>query len=123
MIQLVSIRYISGHSWIAGNVSYRYDTRTHTIWLLSFVIPLLLVIGLVIPIILWFGIFKNRKNLNDTKIKSIWGYLYNEYKLSSFYWETIKITQKEFIIIVLAYYEDYIPIKAALVFICLFFYS
>ena len=90
---------------------------------MSFVIPVLLVIGLVIPIILWFGIFKNRKNLNDTSVKSVWGYLYNEYKLSSFYWETIKITQKEFIIIVLAYYEDYIPIKAALVFICLFFYS
>ncbi|KAM3127333.1 hypothetical protein pb186bvf_020559 [Paramecium bursaria] len=123
LIQLVSFRIISNEYWISGNVSYRYDTKTHASWLLSFVFPTLLLVGILIPVFLWYGVYKNRDNLNDTKIKQIWGYLYNEYRKEVFFWETIKIIQKDFIIIGLAYYEDYIPIKAALVFVILFLYS
>ena len=49
--------------------------------------------------------------------------MYNEYKSKAYFWETIKILQKEFMIIVLTYYEDHIQVKAALVFLVLFLYS
>ena len=75
------------------------------------------------PFLLWYGVHKNRDHLELTKIKKRWGYLYNEYRSSAYYWETVKILQRQYVIIVLAYYEDFIPIKAALVFLCLFFYS
>ena len=80
-------------------------------------------IALIIPIFLWYCVHTNKNLLQETKTKKIWGYLYNEYRKDTYYWETIKIILKEFIIIVLAYYEDYIPIKAALIFLSLFFYS
>ena len=48
----------------------------------------------MIPTILFFGLYKNRKNLNYPKNKYIWGYLYNEYKITTYYWETIKIVEK-----------------------------
>ena len=91
--------------------------------MLGFAFPFLFVIALVIPIFLWYCVYTNKTLLQETKTKKIWGYLYNEYRKETYYWETIKIILKEFIIIVLAYYEDYIPIKAALIFLSLFFYS
>lgn len=49
LISLVSFRVISEVAWISGNVSYRYDTSEHKIWLLSFCLPLLLIFSLIIP--------------------------------------------------------------------------
>ncbi|CAD8117448.1 unnamed protein product [Paramecium sonneborni] len=123
LISQISYRVISDEYWIQGNVAYRYDTEHHVKWLLAFCIPLLLFFGAIIPAYLWYGVRKNLHCLNSTKVRQIWGYLYSEYKLYAYYWETIKIVQKELIIIVLAYYEDYIPIKASLVFLALFGYS
>ncbi|CAD8211891.1 unnamed protein product [Paramecium octaurelia] len=123
LISLISYRLISDEYWIQGNVAYRYDTYQHVKWLLGFCFPLLLFFGAIMPIYLWYGVRKNLHRLDLTKVRQIWGYLYNEYKLHAYYWETIKILQKELIIIVLAYYEDHIPIKASLVFLVLFGYS
>ncbi|CAD8207023.1 unnamed protein product [Paramecium pentaurelia] len=123
LISLISYRVISNEYWIQGNVAYRYDTYQHVKWLLGFCFPLLLLFAAIIPAYLWYGVRKNLHRLDLTKVRQIWGYLYNEYKLHAYYWETIKILQKELIIIVLAYYEDHIPIKASLVFLVLFGYS
>ncbi|CAD8084407.1 unnamed protein product [Paramecium sonneborni] len=123
LISLISYRVISDEYWIQGNVSYRYATLQHVKWLYGFCIPLLFFFGAIVPAYLWYGIRKNLHHLDLTKVRQIWGYLYNEYKSYAYYWETIKILQKELIIIVLAYYEDHIPIKASLVFLILFGYS
>ncbi|CAD8124033.1 unnamed protein product [Paramecium sonneborni] len=123
LISLVSYRIISDEYWIQGNVAYRYDTDQHFKWLLSFCFPLLFFFGIVMPTYFWYGVRKNKHRLDITKVRQIWGYLYNEYKQHAYYWETIKILKKESIIIVLAYYEDYIAIKASLVFLVLFGYS
>ena len=72
-------------------MSFRYDTQDHAKWLLSFVFPLLLIIGFIMPFLLWYGVHKNRDHLEVTKIKKRWGYLYNEYRGSAYYWETVKI--------------------------------
>jgi len=37
--------------------------------------------------------------------------LYNEYRKDKFYWELIKIFEKEFIIILFIYYEAIITVK------------
>ena len=47
----------------------------------------------------------------------LYGYLYNEYSKDTYYWEIIKICQKELIIIFLTFYEDIIIIKGTIVFI------
>lgn len=46
---------------------------------------------------------------------SHWGYLYNEYKKEAYFWELIKIIEKELIILSLVYYEDTIVVKGVLV--------
>ena len=47
----------------------------------------------------------------------LYGYLYNEYSKDTYYWEIIKICQKELIIIFLTFYEDIIIIKGTIVII------
>mgnify|MGYP001810141961 CR=1 FL=1 len=63
LISLISYRFISNEYWIQGNVSYRYDTKTHFTWLVSFVVPLLMIIGFAIPFVLWYGIYSNKQKL------------------------------------------------------------
>ncbi|CAK55869.1 unnamed protein product (macronuclear) [Paramecium tetraurelia] len=123
LIGLLSYRKISNEFWVSGNVSYLYNTYQHTIWLISFVIPSLFILGLFIPFLFWFVVYYNRKQLNSMKVRKMWGYLYNEYKLETYYWETLKILQKEIIILVLLYYSDYVAVKASLVFLILYIYS
>jgi hypothetical protein len=57
-------------------------------------------------------------------VRKAWGYLYNEYRKLAYFWEIVKICQKELIIIFLAFYEDKIIIKAALTYlvVCAYFY-
>ncbi|CAD8111336.1 unnamed protein product [Paramecium sonneborni] len=123
IISLLSYRKISEQYWIQGNVSYRYDTEFHQKWTYSFCLPLLILFGFLIPSFLFYGLFKNNKQLDKIIIRKTWGYLYNEYKIYAYYWETLKIIQKEAIIIVLIYYHDHIQIKASIVFLILFGYS
>lgn len=51
-----------------------------------------------------------------------WAYLYIEYKETVYFWELIKIIEKELIILSLIYYEDSIVIKGVLVLLITYFY-
>ncbi|CAD8113596.1 unnamed protein product [Paramecium sonneborni] len=123
IISLLSYRQISDQFWIQGNVAYRYDTIQHAQWIITFCLPLLFTFGCILPFFLWFGVHKNKHHLDFSYVRKTWGYLYNEYQLHAYFWETLKILQKEIIIIVLAYYDDHVPIKASLVFLVLFSYT
>ncbi|CAD8101522.1 unnamed protein product [Paramecium sonneborni] len=122
-ISLLSSRIISDEQWIQGNVAYRYDTIQHSKWAITFCLPLLITFGFVLPAFLWYGLYKNKDHLDFSLVRKRWGYLYNEYRIHVYFWETFKIMQKEIIIIVLAYYDDLVPIKASLIFLVLFGYS
>ena len=52
-----------------------------------------------------------------------WAYLYLEYKKDAYFWELIKIVEKELIILSLVYYEDNIVIKGVLVLLITYFYQ
>ncbi|CAD8200536.1 unnamed protein product [Paramecium pentaurelia] len=123
LISLLSYRKISDEFWISSNVSYRYDTSSHLKWIIAFDIPLLIILCITIPTILWYGVYKNRQKLDKTTTRKTWGYLYHEYIKKAYFWETIKIIQKELIILSRIYYDDQITIKASLIFLLLFSYS
>lgn len=91
LVALLSYRNISNVKWITGNVAYDYNTEQHFKWLTSFIIPSFIIIGILIPMFFWFVVYHNRVLLHTSKVRKIWGYLYNEYKLDIYYWETIKI--------------------------------
>ncbi|CAD8113937.1 unnamed protein product [Paramecium sonneborni] len=122
-IGLLSYRNISGYQWILGNVANRYDTENHMKWLISFSFPVLFTFGVLIPGLLFNRLFKIKDNQNNMQNRLIFGYLYNEYKGSAYYWEIIKIIQKELIIIFLTFYQDQILVKAVLVYGIIFIYN
>ncbi|KAM3135852.1 hypothetical protein pb186bvf_012105 [Paramecium bursaria] len=123
LISLLSFRQISQVYWVQGNVSYIYNSSTHLKWILSFVFPCLIVIGFVIPFYLYNRLTNVKDKLGKIENVQLWGYLFNEYRKQTYYWEIVKIMQKELIIIFLTFYQDLIVIKAALIFIVIFLYD
>ncbi|CAD8166312.1 unnamed protein product [Paramecium pentaurelia] len=115
LVQLISYREISGYKWIQSNISQRYDTSQHEQWMLKLCFPMLFVFAIFVPIYFFFGLYSNIKKLDQKKVRLQWGYLYNEYTKSAYFWEVIKIAQKELMIISLTYYEDRIIIKATII--------
>lgn len=79
LVSLSSTRRISNEKWIQGNVAYKFDNLNHFLWLLGFVIPSLMILGLFIPLLLFFWLYKRRNKLWQTRNRRILGYLYNEY--------------------------------------------
>lgn len=77
----------------------------------------------LIPLYLFTRLYYQRDSLDQPKVRIKWGYLYNEYSQFAYYWETVKVVQKQCIIIALNYYEDYIPVKASLVLLIVFIYQ
>ena len=55
------------------------------------------------------------KELDRTRTRMRFGYLYNEYRDKHYYWEIAKIIFKNLIIIVLSYYESFVKMKAILI--------
>ncbi|CAK92595.1 unnamed protein product (macronuclear) [Paramecium tetraurelia] len=123
LISLLSFRQISGYQWIQANVAYRYDTSQHIIWLLAFCLPGLFLFALLIPSLFFIALYIKRDVLNEKKIRQQFGYLYNEYKTGAFFWEIVKIVEKELLIIFLSYYDDNIIQKGTLVLLVVYLYS
>ncbi|CAD8094422.1 unnamed protein product [Paramecium primaurelia] len=123
LISLISFRSISGYQWIQANVAYRYDTSYHFIWLMTFCLPGLFLFAFLIPFLFYLALYINRQGLNKLRIRQQFGYLYNEYKTDAFFWEIVKIVEKDLLIIFLAYYDDIIIKKGTLVLLVIFVYS
>ncbi|CAD8108887.1 unnamed protein product [Paramecium primaurelia] len=123
LIALVSIRKISGISWIQANVTYQFDTLVHKNWVLTFCIPFLSLLGILIPLGLLLGLYNQRHNLIYKRGKNLFGYLYYEYKPQAYFWEIIKIITKELVILFLIFYEDSIILKGSLIYFILLFYQ
>jgi hypothetical protein len=83
--------------------------------MLSFCLPTLLLIGLFIPFFMLNNLYLNRNHLDEKHTRLKWGYLYNEYKKTAYFWEIIKIVVKELIIIFVTYYSDTIVLKGILI--------
>ncbi|CAD8116384.1 unnamed protein product [Paramecium sonneborni] len=65
------------------------------------------------------------KNNSKKKIQDYYGvgYLYNEYKKEAYFWELIKIAEKELIILSLLYYQDSGVAKGVLVLFITYLYQ
>ncbi|KAL4480166.1 hypothetical protein ABPG74_020682 [Tetrahymena malaccensis] len=54
-------------------------------------IPALIIYVFVIPIIIFIYIYKNRKQLERSKVIILFGFMYDEYKREFYYWQFVKI--------------------------------
>lgn len=64
----------------------------------------------------------HKSELDSKYVRLHWGYLYLEYTKKAYFWEIIKILEKEAIIIFLTYYSDNIIIKATIMLIIISIY-
>lgn len=122
-ISLVSTRTLSSIEWVQADVAYRANTDQHRLWKVSFALPFLLIWSLVFPLLLFLAIFLQRHRLNTIDNRFKWGYFYNEYKIKVYFWEFVKIFQKELMIIILSVYDQTVIIKGLLIFLTVFFYG
>lgn len=112
-ISVLSCINIGDKSYIKADVSYLCDSSDY--WLYSFVIgiPSLIIWALVVPGTILWRLIKNKRDLNEIRIKVRYGYIYQEYRL--FYWEFVKMYEKIFVTLFLQFYENEILIKGLLI--------
>ncbi|CAD8149375.1 unnamed protein product [Paramecium octaurelia] len=119
---LAAKRKISGITYINKNVQYLYSTQTHKNWMTFCIIPLLIFEGAILPLIILLKLIKIRKHFNSDRFRKIWGYIFNDYQESCYYWEIFRIFQRQIIILTLNFNEEQIITKGCIMFIILLFY-
>ncbi|CAD8082824.1 unnamed protein product [Paramecium primaurelia] len=120
---VVSRIEVSNTNYIHGDVSMIYGTQDHYLWMYYFIIPGLIVIGILIPLLIFILLMINQNRLDKIKIRRHISYLLNEYKMEGFYWEQIKLFKKAILIFILTNFETEIVLKASLLGLCLLMYQ
>ncbi|CAD8139247.1 unnamed protein product [Paramecium pentaurelia] len=120
---IVSLRVVSNHKYIQGDVSLRYDTDSHYRWITYFFIPDLLFFGYLIPLCLFVLLYAQRNKLDSIRLRGHICYLFNEYNQNCYFWELIKLSKKAIMIFIMTYFETNISLKAILLGLCLVFYQ
>ncbi|EAR85960.2 transmembrane protein, putative (macronuclear) [Tetrahymena thermophila SB210] len=123
MIAILSCRKIGDTSYILYNIDYECNTSQHQKYSSTLVTPCLLVFAFIIPIGLFYILYKNKNDLQSIQINKKYGFLYREYKSKKYYWEFVKILEKILIIIVLNFYSQDINVKGVLMFMVITLYG
>ncbi|EWS71338.1 transmembrane protein, putative (macronuclear) [Tetrahymena thermophila SB210] len=125
MIGLLSCRKIMNTDYILINMNYQCYTDTYKFYSIALVLPFLILCTIVLPAFLFIQIYisQRRHGLNDVKINLKYGFLFQEYKDSVYFWEIIKIIQKIVIIILLNFYSQVVMVKGILIYLVILFYG
>ncbi|KAL4450791.1 hypothetical protein ABPG74_011633 [Tetrahymena malaccensis] len=121
-IQTSSCRFISGENYIKADVSQICYTSTHIGWVLFYILPTLMVWIVLIPLFFLYNMYKGKNDLNKIRMQYRFGFLYTEYKQTSYFWEIVKIYQKTLVTIFINIFDQYISIKGILVIFILIVY-
>ncbi|CAK69550.1 unnamed protein product (macronuclear) [Paramecium tetraurelia] len=114
-------RTLSGIKWIQCDLAYQFDTPLHQQWI-PYLTLLIIITGSIVPGIFIIYLTKFRNTLQKYDVRRQWGYLYLEYQPKAYYWEIIRIVNRELIMIAITFYQDNIVIKCTLLFIVQFTY-
>ncbi|EAR81841.2 transmembrane protein, putative (macronuclear) [Tetrahymena thermophila SB210] len=123
MIAILSCRVIGDSSYILYNITYECNTSQHQTYSSTLVAPCLLVFAFIIPIGLFYILYKNKNDLQNIQVYKKYGFLYREYKSQKYYWEFVKILEKILIIIILNFYSQDTNIKGVLIFLVITLYG
>jgi hypothetical protein len=113
----------SGEFWLKENLDIRCFDSKHNSFALAVVLPVLVIWGLLVPILVLLYLVRNRRELSEINMKLRFGFLYNGFKQSKFYWEFVIMFRKIIIICIVVFIGNQsIPIQAlTLVFLLLNF--
>jgi hypothetical protein len=96
----------------------------HKKWFFTVGIPMLIMWVFGTPLVSFFILFKNRKNLNDEKFFARYRMMYQGLKRKHFYWENINTFRKISIVsinVFLGLYPDYIKAIYAMLILSIIF--
>jgi hypothetical protein len=103
----------SGEFWLKENLDIRCFDSEHNSFALAVVLPVLVVWGLLVPLLVLLYLARNRRELSEINTKLRFGFLYNGFKKSKFYWEFVIILRKIVIICIVVFIGNQsIPIQA-----------
>ncbi|EWS71783.1 transmembrane protein, putative (macronuclear) [Tetrahymena thermophila SB210] len=121
-IQTISCRQISGLQYIKANVSELCYTSQHIAYMLLLILPTLILWVFLIPIFFLKKMYDGRYQLDKINMQYRFGFLYTEYKKTSYFWELVKVYQKTFITFFINIYDSYNTVKGVLVILVLVVY-
>ncbi|KAL4474981.1 hypothetical protein ABPG74_001677 [Tetrahymena malaccensis] len=107
--QIDDIQYIVGMS------NLTCFNSEHKLYLFTFLFPVCLLWALIIPTYFFFKLKSNREYLDQIRMKFQFGFIYQEYKRSCYYWELVKICLKFTIISTLMIFYEQQTIRIILV--------
>jgi hypothetical protein len=103
----------SGEFWLKENLDIRCFDSEHNSFALAVVLPVLVVWGLLVPLLVLLYLVRTRRELSEINTKLRFGFLYNGFKKSKFYWEFLIILRKILIIFIVVFIGNQsIPIQA-----------
>ncbi|CAK64714.1 unnamed protein product (macronuclear) [Paramecium tetraurelia] len=89
LLKLMFCIKASGQYYIQAATSYLCYTDEYYFYLQVFIIPTLLIVGVISPIFYIVKLYMNKNKLWTCKLRMPYGYLYVEYKDRYYYWEFI----------------------------------
>jgi hypothetical protein len=103
----------SGEFWLNENLDIRCFDSKHNSFALVVVLPVLVIWGLLVPLLVLLYLVRNRRKLREINTKLRFGFLYNGFKQSKFYWEFVIMFRKILIICIVVFIGNQsIPIQA-----------
>ncbi|EGR32881.1 hypothetical protein IMG5_067870 [Ichthyophthirius multifiliis] len=105
-ISLASCREIGDLMYVKQNTAYECYTQNHIKWIFSLVIPVLSIIGVIIPLYFFYNLYRGKSKLDSPQMKYKLGFLYIEYKKNAYFWEILKIVEKTFVLITINFYDS-----------------
>ncbi|KAL4470368.1 hypothetical protein ABPG74_011979 [Tetrahymena malaccensis] len=125
-MKILSCKQIANTEYIVGQLNKVCNDFEHNMWQILFIIPVFAIIGYAIPFSIFYHIYLNqRNNQNSTKISFFrkYGFLYFEYKPKYWFWELLKLQLRTLIVIFLNAYEEDIKKKGCFILVILIIYS
>ncbi|CAG9309876.1 unnamed protein product [Blepharisma stoltei] len=88
----------SGERWLTVDYDIRCWDSKHIFYLCLVVIPSIILWGIGIPALCLLNLVKNRRKLNEIGPRLMFGFFFNGYKKSCYYWEFIILYRKILVI-------------------------
>jgi len=90
---LTCVQLAPGHSYLLGDLDIACNSARGIV-LASVGSAGLVLYGFGIPLGSFLVLWYRRKRLDDAKVKAKYGFLYNQYKPATWYWETVTLLRK-----------------------------
>eukprot|EP00359_Climacostomum_virens_P007473 CAMPEP_0204916636 /NCGR_PEP_ID=MMETSP1397-20131031/14407_1 /ASSEMBLY_ACC=CAM_ASM_000891 /TAXON_ID=49980 /ORGANISM="Climacostomum Climacostomum virens, Strain Stock W-24" /LENGTH=240 /DNA_ID=CAMNT_0052089215 /DNA_START=14 /DNA_END=732 /DNA_ORIENTATION=+ len=107
--------------WLTHNLDIKCFDDNHSVYAFAVAFPSILIWGAGVPSGILCFLIKRRRELKSIKMKCKFGFFYNGYRLSHFYWEFLILYRKIIIISLVVFVGNYsVKIQALTIMAVLF---